>query len=418
MRRLWIALCLLALTGTSARADDGFFFKKGDRIVFLGDSITEQYQYSTYIELYLTTRFPGWDLTFINAGIGGDTATGGTNRFKAHVLDEKPTCVTIDFGMNDGGYGGFDAARNAGYVKGTTSMLEAAKKAGVRVALISPNAVDRRKGKNFPVYLETQKQFYEPLKGLAQKYEDSFVDQYAVTRAVLEKAEQTDPKAEKVNPFPDGVHTSPSGGLLMAHAILTGLHAPAKVSDVSISIGKPEPKTEHCTVENLQAGRDGVSFDRTDEAIPMPVHKDWLALLPSVNELKDLNYYGLTVDGLADGKYALSIDGKGVATFTSKELAGGVNLGNVTVGPIYDQGQKVSSAIGDKNDVVHKRFRGVVMSNVTFPEWARDLGQQFAVRRSEELKKRMDDINMRQAEIYKLTKPAKHTFKLESAKGE
>ena len=55
--------------------DEGeFFFKSDDRIVFLGDSITEQYQYSTDIELYLTTRFPKWNLTFLNAGIGGDTA--------------------------------------------------------------------------------------------------------------------------------------------------------------------------------------------------------------------------------------------------------------------------------------------------------------------------------------------------------
>src|SRR5437763_6935173 len=90
-----------------AESPDGFFFRKGDRIVFLGDSITEQYQYSTYMELYLTTRFPDWDLTFLNAGIGGDTATGGARRFAAHVLAEKPTAVTIDFGMNDGGYRDF-----------------------------------------------------------------------------------------------------------------------------------------------------------------------------------------------------------------------------------------------------------------------------------------------------------------------
>src|SRR4051812_43296048 len=68
-----------------------FFFKPGDRIVFLGDSITEQYQYSTDIELYLTTRFPTGNFTFLNAGIGGDTANGGAGRFKAHVLDDKPT---------------------------------------------------------------------------------------------------------------------------------------------------------------------------------------------------------------------------------------------------------------------------------------------------------------------------------------
>ena len=98
--------------GTAAEPAENFFFKKGDRIVFLGDSITEQYQYSSYIELYLTTRFPKWNLTFINAGIGGDTAIGGARRFTSHVLDEKPTALTIDFGMNDGGYGAFNANGN------------------------------------------------------------------------------------------------------------------------------------------------------------------------------------------------------------------------------------------------------------------------------------------------------------------
>src|SRR5438105_2550264 len=43
---------------TAAEPNNDFFFKRGDSIVFLGDSISEQYQYSSYIELYLTTRFP------------------------------------------------------------------------------------------------------------------------------------------------------------------------------------------------------------------------------------------------------------------------------------------------------------------------------------------------------------------------
>src|SRR5258707_15828510 len=103
-RRALLAALVFLAAPAAAPADD-FFFKKGDRIVWLGDSITEQYQYSTYLELYLTTRFPDWKLTFINAGIGGDTAAGGANRFAKQVLAEKPTCVTIDFGMNDGGYG-------------------------------------------------------------------------------------------------------------------------------------------------------------------------------------------------------------------------------------------------------------------------------------------------------------------------
>src|SRR5262245_54920524 len=108
MKRI-LPFLLLVLVGASAWAGEKpFFFKKGDRVLFLGDSITEQYQYSNTIELYLTTRFPDWDLFFLNAGIGGDTANGGAGRFQKHVLDEKPTAITINFGMNDGGYGKFN----------------------------------------------------------------------------------------------------------------------------------------------------------------------------------------------------------------------------------------------------------------------------------------------------------------------
>src|SRR5271156_1242384 len=164
-------VCVTLLTGLVTPVlhaqEKDFFFQKGDRIVFLGDSITEQYQYSSYIELYLTTRFPQGNMTFINAGIGGDTAGGGANRFQSHVLDEKPTAVTINFGMNDGGYGGFNANSAKNFAANTAKMLEMARKEQARVTVLSPNAVDRRVQERFKLYLETQKQFYEPLREVA-----------------------------------------------------------------------------------------------------------------------------------------------------------------------------------------------------------------------------------------------------------
>ena len=51
-----------------------FFLHDGDRVVFLGDSITEQRLYTTYIEAYALTRHPQWHLSFRNVGWGGDTA--------------------------------------------------------------------------------------------------------------------------------------------------------------------------------------------------------------------------------------------------------------------------------------------------------------------------------------------------------
>ncbi|MBM3979619.1 MAG: SGNH/GDSL hydrolase family protein [Planctomycetes bacterium] len=405
------ALVAVVVFAPAARADDTeFFFKPNDRVVFLGDSITAQYQYSSYIELYLTTRMPKGNFTFLNAGIGGDTANGGAGRFQSHVLNEKPTAVTINFGMNDGGYGKFNPDASKRFAERTSAMLDMANKAGVRVALLSPNAVDRRNKSNGKEYVETQKQFYAPLKDLAAKHKTSFVDQYAITRAATDKMEIDDPTAKKAVPYYDGFHTSSPGGMLMAHSILTGLKAPAAVSDVVIENGKATPTK--CKVEDLAGfpNASGVSFTRTDDALPMPVQKDWLPMLPYTNELRDLNYYGLTVKGLKAGDYTVSIDGVAVGKYSAKQLADGVNLGTVTAGPVWEQGNKVLQAINAKNQLVSQRFFGVVMFNA--PDWLADVAKE---RKPLELQKRMEKIDAAQADIYKLATPVARKFAVKPA---
>ncbi len=409
MSRSKLYLTLLALVVVSAplaAADDAkdFFFRKGDRIVFLGDSITEQYQYSTDIELYLTTRFPDGDMAFLNAGIGGDTATGGARRFTEHVLAEKPTALTIDFGMNDGGYGGFNPASAKNYLDRTEDMIKAAQKAGIRIALISPNAVEVRARPQLKTYLETQEKFYAPLKDLADKYKLPFVDQYAITRKVLEKIEADN---ADVHPFPDGVHTNGPGGLLMAHTILTGLKAPAVISDVEIDVAGKKANPTDCTIEDLNVSSDGVAFQRKDKALPMPVPSEWKPILPYINDLKDLNYYGLKVTGLDAGKYVLRIDNQNIGEYTAEDLSKGVNLGNVNVGPLFEQGQKVSQMIAEKNRVVHKRFRQVIMASPVY--WLADV---YVERKPKELAKLMEDIQERQKAIYKQVQPTSHRFEL------
>jgi lysophospholipase L1-like esterase len=395
---------------TRLPAAGGFFFQPNDRIVFLGDSITEQYQYSTYIELYLTTRFPKGNMTFLNAGISGDTAGGGAGRFKAHVLDEKPTAVTINFGMNDGGYGKFNPAANKVFVERTEAMLKAAKDAGVRVLLVSPNAVDRRNKSNGAEYVVTQKEFYAPLAASAAKFGFPFVDQFAVTKAATDRMEQDDPKAEKAKPYYDGFHTSPPGGMLMAHAILTGAKAPARVSGVELTAAGGIA-AKGALVTGLKAGKDGVAFTRLDDALPVPVQKDWLPMLPYTNELKDLNDYGLKVTGLAAGDYAVAIDGKEVARYSADRLADGVNLGTVTTGPVWEQGNAVLKAINEKNRIVHGRFRGILLGGDQY--WATAPGQQ---RRAVELAARKAEIDAAQAEVYKLAAPVARRWEVRAVK--
>lgn len=386
-----------------------FPVKDGDRVLFLGDSITEQYQYSTDIELYLTTRFPQWRLSFVNAGISGDRAVGGAGRFAGHVLAEQPTFITINFGMNDAGYGAFNPGLQKEFLDNTRKMLIAAKEKNVRVALLSPNAVDRRIQERFKLYVETQKEFYAPLAGLAMEHGALFVDQYAITRAAVEKMEAD--KAEKVIPYYDGFHTASPGGLLMSHAILTGLKAPALVSEVTVRIGSDTAETKNCVVSGLATRKDFVTFTREDRALPLPVQQDWVTLLPYVNDLNDLNQYTLSVKGLDDFDYEIRVDGELIAVRSAMQLALGTNLGNLTEGPIHAQGQQVFAAINEKNQLLHRRFREVVMFNI--PNWLADIGTE---RKEQELKKRWAEISERQAKIYELAQPKPRKWVLEAKK--
>src|SRR5437879_2686461 len=126
-RLLYLLFALLSLSGL-ANAQDSFYLKNGDRVVFYGDSITDQRLYTTFVETYIVTRFPQLNISFVHSGWGGDRVTGGgggkiDERLKRDVLAYKPTVVTIMLGMNDGGYRAFDEKLFETYATGYQQII-------------------------------------------------------------------------------------------------------------------------------------------------------------------------------------------------------------------------------------------------------------------------------------------------------
>ena len=72
---MYFRLSVLLLAGLASAQD--FHLKDGDRVVFFGDSITDQRLYTTFTETFAVTRFPKRNITFIHSGWGGDRVTGG-----------------------------------------------------------------------------------------------------------------------------------------------------------------------------------------------------------------------------------------------------------------------------------------------------------------------------------------------------
>src|SRR5262245_52118008 len=104
-----LACLLLASFIPEALAEDSFAIRDGDRVVFYGDSITDQRLYTTFVETYIVTRFPHMNVSFVHSGWGGDRVSGGgggpiDRRLARDVFAYKPTVVTVMLGMNDAGY--------------------------------------------------------------------------------------------------------------------------------------------------------------------------------------------------------------------------------------------------------------------------------------------------------------------------
>ena len=371
----WCVVAIAVCGAVSAQAAE-FFFKDGDVVVMIGDSITEQHLYSNYVEMWTVTRFPNWKLTFRNVGIGGDRSPGGNNRFARDVLSHKPTAMTADFGMNDGGYGGFSENVFKPYMDGLQGMADKAKEAKIRCAWVTPQPLDNDvQGPTALIaYNQTLEKFSEGVKAIADKNDGLFVDQFHPYLAVLDGARAKGPKYDRITGG-DAVHPGPPGQALMAASILKGLSFPTLVSSVEIdAAGGKVTSAMNCKVDTVTAKDGGVSFSRLDGALPF-FPADAMSILPHAPLLEELNDYRLKVTGLAAGKYEVRIGGKKVAELTSDQLTAGANIaaGALADGPIAEQAKAVKAAVEKKNSFHHDQiFRGIVL-NSNVPGWVYEI---------------------------------------------
>ena len=176
-----------------------------DRVVFLGDSITEGWK--------LESSFPG--KPYINRGISGQTTSQILLRFRQDVIDLHPRVVVILAGTND-------LAENTGpatltQIEGNLeSMAQLARDNHIRVVLCSvlptvhywwhpqlPNPEARIAALN------------QWLEAYAAKGHDVYVNYYAAMKDAA--------GALKHDLSPDGVHPSPAGYAVMAPLAQAGI---------------------------------------------------------------------------------------------------------------------------------------------------------------------------------------------------
>jgi lysophospholipase L1-like esterase len=323
--------------------------ERGQRLVFLGDSITQQQIYTRYVMNYFALRYPDLQVTFRNAGISGDDAEGGIMRLTDDVLGAKPNLVSICFGMNDARYGEFAQQPYDLYVAAMTILVIELKQDEVKPVLLTPGCVDpdRVNWMDGNMYNGVLRRYADAVEEIAAQREVPVYDIHTLMLDVQKRAKAADPKFTMI---PDSIHPDPPGQLLMAYGLIVALDAETPASGLVIELPSETITPDRCDVDDLVVTDEAISFLRRDQALPAFFDPEALTILAYAPELKDLNRYPLKVTGLAPGKWLLTVEGEDVGAFTADELAAGVDLGTQP-GPWRTLGEKVNDINADQERI-------------------------------------------------------------------
>jgi len=369
LRLLLHGFVLMAAFSCLSSESSQFYLKDGDRVVFYGDSITEQRLYTTFVETYAVTRFPKMKMQFVHAGVGGDRVGGGwggpiDTRLERDVFAYNPTVMTIMLGMNDASYTNFNQKIFDQYTKGYEHIVASVKQhvPNIRLTLIQPSPYDDVTRPPFfeGGYNQVLVRYGEFVKELANRNGATVADLNAPVVAALEKAWATDTNVAK-QIIGDRIHPGAAGHLLMASELLKAWHAPALVSEVEIDAsGKTPSRGAGTHLSNVKTGKK-VSWTQTDAALPMPIATNdaVMALAVRSSDVVDaLDQQIVKVTGLEGDFYTLTIDGGAVHTFSRQQLEQGVNLALLPT-PMFKQAAEVHKLTIEHNNLHFARWRNI-----------------------------------------------------------
>ncbi|QDV66555.1 GDSL-like Lipase/Acylhydrolase [Rosistilla carotiformis] len=333
-------------------------FDDGERVCFLGDSITAGGYVQTLIADYYLTRFPERTIHFFNAGRSGDTASGSLSRLKEDVIDKRPTSVVIMFGMNDVSRGSYTAnPTDAQKVRQQQALDRYKAKMKEVVArlrdeannpklyFMTPSPFDQTvvldRDNNQPGCNDGLGRCAEIVRQLALENNAPVIDLHGPMTAINLQQQKRDPTWTIVGP--DRVHPGSPGRLMMAWLLLKAQGVPATISRTTIDAAAGAvTESVNADVTSVERSETGVKFVSREEALPFPINAGPMELLDLLPIGDDLAQQILSVTGLSKGTYELRIDGAAAGQYKAEELGGGINLAFNKATPQYKQAQRVA----------------------------------------------------------------------------
>lgn len=383
MKRLSRSLFTLALTAfvcsTSLFAQapaKKAELKKGVRVAVVGDSITEQKQYSKFIADYLTACYPDLDAHIVQFGWGGETAGGFLSRMDNDLMPFKPDVVTLCYGMNDGGYGSFNKGIGDRYQKPLKEIVKKLKAANATVVVGSPGAVDDYffgRGPNADGVTERSK-VYNPtlaeLRDIAHTIADDagmpFANVHDAMIDSMRKAQSSDHLGGK---YPvcggDGVHPDANGQLVMAAAFLRAIKLDGDLGTVTVDFAGGSTAENGHKVASGEGGKVVVESSRLPFAFTGDAKSanGTRSILPFLTFNDEFNRFTLKVKNAPADKLKVTW-GKESKTFTKSELEKGINLADkFEAHPLKAAFDKIDAATGNQQNFQTFMIKGVITNH-------------------------------------------------------
>ncbi len=214
-------LVLFAATALLAQAE--IPIKSGDKVAFLGDSITQEGKSSPsgYVNLVSSALAAnGVKIEVIGAGISGHKSDQMLDRLERDVLSKKPQWMTLSCGVNDVWHGEKGVSLDD-YKKNITRITDQAQAAGIKVVLLTSTMIGEDPKNPNNLKLVTYNEF---LRTLAKEKNLVLADLNAEMQEAVAKANTPGKNALTG----DGVHMAFPGNKMMAAGILKSLGLDAK----------------------------------------------------------------------------------------------------------------------------------------------------------------------------------------------
>lgn len=303
------------------------FFKKDDRICFVGNSITQNGEFYHNILLYYVTRFPNKPIHLFNCGISGDVTNGILERMDSDILIHNPNKVVLMIGMNDVNRSLYsakpifdadtlqkrEAAINT-YKFNLEKIVEKLLAVNVEVVLQTPTIFDQtaviKKENNFGVNdaLKTCATF---IQYLSNKYHLQLIDYYSILNRINAELQIQDSAFTIIGP--DRVHPGSNGHLIMTYQFL-------RTTDES-------QKIKHTELLNFKNDGRTIVFQMLESGLPFPISANQKLADSLVNFSELFNQEILKVKNIKKkASYKLLIDSILIGNFSGMQLQDGINL--------------------------------------------------------------------------------------------